>query len=463
MGEKGERAMDEEGWAAKEFREVELGDRRRKKRLIQLAEQRAQRPLASIAASCGSPAATKAAYRLLDNEGVGAEAILEGHYQASIERVHGEAIVLAVQDTMVANYSHHPATQGLGYLQDLQMRGMLVHSTLLVTPARVPLGLIEQQVWVRAAEDYDKEKRTQRPSDAKESHKWLLSLAATAQAQKQIGTAAHLINVGDSEADIYEVFRRARDLGQDVLVRAGHDRLLAPPAQHLRAYLRQQAPSGVVTVQLAPSDKRKARTAQLSVRFAPVRLPPPQHRGKESLPTLALWGVLATEIEPPAGEAAVEWLLLTTVPVPTFAQATLCLHWYTCRWVIETYHKVLKSGCRVEERQFADAENLQRYLALDAVVAWRVLYLTMRARDTPDLPCTLVLATHEWQALACFQAHTAQPPAEIPSLQQAVRWLAQLGGFLGRKSDGEPGPMTVWRGLQRLADIAEAWLVFHDA
>jgi hypothetical protein len=126
------------------------------------------------------------------------------------------------------------------------------------------------------------------------------------------------------------------------------------------------------------------------------------------------------------------------------------------------YHKVLKSGCRVEERQFADLDNLKRYLALDAVVAWRVLYLTLLSRESPNVDCSVILDIHQWQALYCFIHKTKTPPRQPPTLRDATRWIAQLGGFLGRKSDGNPGSMTIWRGLQRLSDIADAWLVFHD-
>ncbi len=455
--------MTDEGWAAEEFETVDLGDKRRKKRLIRVAEQRGKRPNASIATSCEDPAGMKAAYRLLDNESVGAEAILEGHYQASIARAKAERIVLAVQDTTILNYSDHPATQGLGYLYDLEMQGMLVHSTLLVTPARVPLGLIDQQVWVRDAADFQvkREKRKERPTEDKESQKWLVSLEATARAQKQMGGQTHLIAVGDSEADLYDLFRKALALQQDVLIRAAYDRNVDHPNKHLWAHLQHQALAGEITIQVPRSLGKAARTALLEVRLTPVTLKPPNSRRKEKLPLLAIWGILAQESHPPAGDEAVEWLLLTTLPVETFAQAITYLDWYACRWVIETYHKVLKSGCRVEERQFADADNLQRYLALDGVVAWRVLYLTMLARQAPDLPCSVVLETHEWQALYCFLHKTPHPPQQVPSLTQAIRWLAQLGGFLGRKGDGDPGPMSLWRGLQRLSDLADAWLVFH--
>jgi hypothetical protein len=457
--------MKEEGWAEQEFRTVELGDPRRKKRLIALAEQRARRPNASFSECCGTIAGMKGAYRLLDNEAVGAEAILEGHYQASIERAKGEEIVLAVQDTTLLNYSTHPATQGLGYLQDLHMLGMLVHTTLLLTPQRVPLGIIDQQVWVRSAEHFQvaRQKRKQRRTAEKESQKWLVSLEATARAQKQIGPTPHLINVGDSEADVYDLFRKAKLLQQDLLVRAAYDRNVDHPDQHLWAHLTHQALVGEIKLQVPRKPGKAPRTAQLEIRFACVKIKPPLSRHKEPLPTLSIWGILAHEIDPPAEEEPLEWLLLTTLPVESFAQASTCIEWYTCRWGIETYHKILKSGCRVEERQFADADNLQRYLALDAVVAWRVFYLTMLARQIPDLPCSAVLETHEWQALYCFLHQTRHPPQQVPTLEQAVRWLGQLGGFLARKLDGNPGPMSLWRGLQRLSDIADAWLVFHDA
>ena len=452
----------EEGWAANEFREVDLGDKRRTKRLIRLAEERSERPNGSISASCGGKAATKAAYRFLDNEAVGAEAILDGHYQASTERAAGEKIVLAVQDTTELNYTSHPSTQGIGYLQGLTIRGILVHSTLLVTPQRVPLGLIDQQVWVRPDEEFRRERKQRKklPTEVKESQKWLVSLEATARFQQRLGDT-RLISVGDSEADVFDLFRKAEQLHQDILVRASVNRLVDQEERLLWNYLNHQPLAGEILLQVPRHTGQPTRKAHLEVRFATVSIRPPQRRKKENLPSVHLWGVLAQEVDAPADVEAINWLLLTTLTVETLDQACTCMAWYSCRWVIETYHKVLKSGCRVEERQFADLENIQRYLALDAVVAWRVLYLTMLGRDQPDLPCTVILETYEWQALFCFVYHTNHPPHNPPSLREATRWIAQLGGFLGRKSDGSPGPMSIWRGLQRLSDIADAWLVFH--
>jgi len=454
--------MEDEGWAVNEFGEVDLGDKRRTKRLIRLAEQRSRQPNGSIAASCGRKADTKAAYRWLDNEAIGAEVILEGHYQASAERAAKEKIVLAVQDTTELNYTDHPATQGMGYLQGLTIRGMLMHSTLLVTPQRVPLGLIDQQVWVRPDEEFrvQRDKRKELRTEAKESQKWLVSLEATARIQQRLGET-QVINVGDSEADVFDLFRKANQLHQDLLVRAATDRLVDHQERSLRNYLSGQPVAGEIFLQVPRKAGQAARKAHLEIRFAPVSIRPPARRKKENLASVHLWAVLAQEVHVPNGVEAIQWLLLTTLVIETFDQARTCMAWYSCRWVIETYHKVLKSGCRVEKRQFADTENIQRYLALDAVVAWHVLYLTMLGREQPDLPCSVILETHEWQSLFCFLHHTHQPPQNPPSLREATRWIAQLGGFLGRKSDGSPGPMSIWRGLQRLSDIASAWLVFH--
>jgi hypothetical protein len=452
---------DNEKWAEAEFGKIELGDKRRTKRLVILAKQRAEKPNGSIAESCGSKSGTKAAYRLLDNEDIEAEAIQSGHRKATVERLVGEKVILAVQDTTQLNYTSHAATQNLGYLQDLSHQGMLVHTTLAVNPHRVPYGIIQQQVWVRPKDEYQKHlRRKERVTSEKESQKWLTSLGAAAKLQGEL-PQSRVVSVGDSEADVYDLFWEASKLKQDVLVRACEDRRVDHPEKLLWKQVGAQEKAGEITIQVPRRAGKKARQAVLGIRYCQVRLRPPQRRYKEKLPLISLWAVLAREEAPTDGEEAIEWLLLTTVEVNSLADGCERIQWYTCRWVIEMYHKVLKSGCRVEERQFADLDNLKRYLALDAVVAWRVLYLTLLSRETPDVDCSVILEIHQWQALYCFIHKTKTPPRQPPTLKDATRWIAQLGGFLGRKSDGNPGSMTIWRGLQRLSDIADAWLVFH--
>jgi len=179
------------------------------------------------------------------------------------------------------------------------------------------------------------------------------------------------------------------------------------------------------------------------------------------LKPLKLYAVWVKEIDPPADVDPLEWMLLTNVPVTTLADAIERIEWYGQRWHIEVYHKVLKSGCTVEDCRLQTADRLQRYLTLFGVVAWRVYWITHLNRHQPEAPCTLVLTTHEWEALYCTIHHTTKLPKQLPTVRQVVRWIGQLGGFLGRKQDGEPGVTVIWRGWQRLSDIAATWLLLH--
>jgi hypothetical protein len=196
------------------------------------------------------------------------------------------------------------------------------------------------------------------------------------------------------------------------------------------------------------------------VRHRPITLKAPQT--KKSLGEVSLWGLLATEISPPDGEAPIEWLLLTTVPTSHLDEAIERLHWYGCRWMIEVWRRVLKTGCRIESRQLETADRLRVALTLFSIIAWRILYATMLSRNAPDLPCTALLSTEEWHALYCHARRVATPPDDPPSLRQAVFWIAQIGGFLARKNDGLPGPQVLWRGLQLLSHITHMFNIMRQ-
>ena len=303
------------------------------------------------------------------------------------------------------------------------------------------------------------EERRKLPIEAKESYKWLTGLG-TALTFVPAGTQA--IGVGDSEADIFELFHYAiHTLHTDLLVRAAQDRAVCDAEMgHLWATLRQQPLAGELQVTVAKREDKPARTANVSVRYTPITLKAPQHL-RAKLGNLAMHAVLVEENAPPTGVEPLCWLLLTTVPVLSFADAIERIEWYCCRWQIEVYHKVLKSGCRVEKAQLATTDRLLPLLALLSIIAWRLFWLTFMARHDPDAPCTTMLADHEWQALYAFTHKTTTPPTQPPTVRQAVLWIAQLGGFLARRRDGPPGVTVVWRGWQRLSDISSSWLIFH--
>ena len=207
--------------------------------------------------------------------------------------------------------------------------------------------------------------------------------------------------------------------------------------------------------------EQPARTAVLTLRFGAVELCPPGHRRAERLPAVTVWAVHVVEEYPPAGVEPLEWLLLTTCAVLR-GHAQERVEWYACRFGIEVWHKVLKSGCRIEARQLESAARLQRCLTLFSVIAWRIVYATMLSRTLPELPCTVLLALEEWQALYCATHHTATPPATPPTLHEAVQWIARLGGFLGRPGDGEPGVTVLWRGFQHLADLTRMYSLLRS-
>jgi len=224
-------------------------------------------------------------------------------------------------------------------------------------------------------------------------------------------------------------------------------------------HLHGLAPAGQYELAVEARPGRQARLARLSVRFAQVTLEAPQ--GRKKLGPLEVYAVLAREEDAPARETPLEWLLLSTLPVHTFAQAAQRLSWYSVRWAIEVFHRTLKSGCRIEDRQLENARRLENCLAIDMVVAWRILYLRHLSRVDPDAPCTLYFAQHEYEALYAVTQRGKPLPQKPITIRQATHLVAMLGGFLGRKGDGEPGAETLWRGLQRLDAICIGWLAAH--
>ena len=443
-----------EGWAAGEL-QAQFGDKRLHKRLMRIVEDLAAKPTASVPEACGHWRATQATYRFWDSERVTAEAIRASHLKSTEERVEDTAFVLAIQDTTDLNLSHHPATAGLGPLDHPALRGLKVHSVLGVSEEGMPLGLLHQAVWARDTEQVgQRHQRRKRETKDKESQRWLTALQASEAA---VPEGATVVTVADREADLYDLFALTRRQGSELLIRAAHDRRVNEVGL-LRETVQQAPVVGQVVLTVQRKEDHPARQAMMSVRFRQVYVQPPRHRRvRSSLPAAAMNVVWTQEEAPPAGVTPVQWLLLTTVPVNHWADALRCIRWYSYRWLIERYHFVLKSGCRLEDLQLEAAERIQRALATYCIVAWRLLWLTYKARRSPEAPCSCALETHEWQALYGTIYRTPVPPAEPPTLQQALRWIAQLGGFLGRTSDGQPGVKTIWRGIRRLDDIAATW------
>ena len=218
-----------------------------------------------------------------------------------------------------------------------------------------------------------------------------------------------------------------------------------------------------ISIVVPRQDEKKPRTASLRIRHASFDFPPPMNRAKSfQNRSVTLNVISALEDNPNPEVKPIQWLLLTTLEVSNFESAARYIRWYTYRWLIERYHYVLKSGCRIEQLQLKTAERIKKALATYTIVAWRLLWLTYQARENPLLPCDTILEKHQWQSLCChFQGCPLSK--DPPSLKQAVIWIAQLGGFLARRHDGFPGVKTLWRGLQRLHDIASTWKLVYSS
>jgi hypothetical protein len=411
----------------------------------------------------GSWAATKGAYRFWDNEKVTPEAIRAAHREKIIERAREYGTVLAIQDTTSMNYMSHKATEGLGPIDRWGTQGTHVHSVLAVSPNGVPCGLFHQQVWSRDPQEKGKKKkRKQVPIEEKESYRWLESLEAI---QNAVSPDTHIITVADREADIFELFALPRAENMDLLIRATQDRCVQVEDPKMKKLWESVEAVPEATESMIMHIEHKPEIAARDVTFRlcwrTVTILVSAHK-KKKYSHVTLTAILVAETEPPEGVEPLSWFRLPSLKVETFLQAAQCVTWYRYRWLIERYHFVLKSGCQLEELQLENTERLEQALATYCLVAWRLLWLTYQARKTPDASCESAFQTHEWQALYAFTYQTNVMPATPPSLHEATRLVAKLGGFLARKSDGEPGVQTIWRGLRRLDDLASMWLLLHS-
>lgn len=450
-------------WAEQELGKARFGDRRLTQRLVSIARDFYARPQANIPKACnGERARVKAVYRFLDNEEVTLAKVLEPHQEQTLERMAQHKVVLAVQDSTSLNYTAHGlSTEGLGPIgsRESTSLGLIVHDTVAVTPEGLALGVLDAQVWVR---DWE-QKKSGRPIELKESVKWLRSYQRAAAAQAQL-KKTRVVSVGDREADIYELFAMAREQieagGPHLLVRAAEDRRLAKTAKKLWEKVEAQPVAGYREVAVPPRPGRKLRKAELSVRLCEVVLSPPQ--GKREFGDLRLWAVHARERRAPAGMEPVEWMLLTTLEVTDFVQACEKLDWYVQRWMIEVFHRTLKTGCRIEDRQLGTVHRLENCLAIDMMVAVRIMHLTYLGRAHPNRPCTIYFEDHQWKALSCFLTKKRVPQKTVPTIREVVGWIAKLGGHLGRNSDRPPGTQVLWEGIQRADDIIETVKVFTN-
>jgi len=457
-------------WVTQEFARADLGDQRLDRRLAKTAEQLAKSPASPINEACGTWASTQAAYRLFNNPKASPARILEPHWKATAQRMAGCGdTVLVMQDTVFFSYGKHVKTRGLGPIGKSNAahdRGLVMHNALTFTTSGVALGIVSQNIWARGEipeEDYqEKIERLQVTAiEEKESSKLLVALKETV-ARAPAGVT--VVTVADRESDFFEFLTHTKELRAKYLIRARSDRKLVPEdsegCARMHEALGDASALGTITVQVPGNGSRKPRTASIEVRVAQVTIQPPPRRGTHakasgSVEPVTVTLIGATEQSPPAGCESITWVLLTNLPVKDFESAKEKVQWYARRWGIEIWHKVLKSGCKVEDCMLEEAERLKRYLTLFSIIGVRLMHVTYLARAQPDLPATEVFSQEEVEALHIRVTKASPPDDPAPTLREVVRMLGKLGGHLGRKCDNEPGVTVLWRGWTSLYGTVE--------
>jgi hypothetical protein len=474
-----------QSWVQDELQTADLGDERLNKRFAALLDQMSSKPSESIPAACGGWADINAAYRFFDNDKVTPAKVLAPHRDATIGRCAGHKVILVAQDTSELELTRAQEKVG-GPLSDEEHWGIHVHPSLVMTPEQLPLGILHAHMWARDPADFHKRlKARTKPIQDKESFRWLAGYQQACELRRAIGT--QVVSLSDSEGDIYECFAAWADTSEgptaDFIVRACQNRSLSKqdPAYEkdvttlLWEAVENQPVQGRRTIDVSSrpaqtgdgSRRRQARSARMTsvtfqattVTLKGVRRPGENGGPSIKLPDVTVNAVLVREENPPAGETAIEWLLVTSLPVTTLSEIETVVDYYSCRWLIEQYFKVLKSGCQVEKLQLETTDRLMACLAVYLVVAWRVLYLLRLGRECPEMNCQAALTAEEWQS-TWRVVKREEPPKKAPALGVMIRLIAQLGGYIPRPND-PPGSKTMWIGLQRVRDFALAWSIFR--
>lgn len=340
-----------------------------------------------------------------------------------------------------------------GRFQKHAVCGLLMHASMAITPDGLPLGLTAAKFWSRSkfkgtAALKRKINPTRVPIEEKESMRWLDNLRLSTELT---GAPERCVHIGDRESDIYELYCLAEELGTGFLVRSCVDRLAENGGTTIAKVMAEVQSSGTHEIRFRAA-QGKDHCAVLSVKHATMTVRPPIGKQKKYRHQ-DLQIIHAEELNPPEGRVPVFWKLITNLPVTTHADAVHKLDWYALRWKIETFFRTLKTGCRIEELRLATADRLANCIALCCVVAWRVSWLTMLSREAPKASPDAVFTNTERSLLE--RATPDRKRNVLRDLNFYIRAVARLGGYLDRTSDAPPGTAVIWRGLSRLADLAE--------
>jgi len=445
------------------YGKAEFGDERLSKRMAILLCQLASDPTANISAATKDPYQAKAAYRFVGNDDVTTEAINDITCDVTIENIIAAkpSVLLIPEDTTDLNYTNLKETEGLGSIGgSITLKGLYVHSAIAIGESGETYGLLAQKIWARPHENFGiPVNRANIPIEEKESYRWLETMM---NAQSALPEDIFAVHMCDREGDIFEFFCKADEVNANYLCRRQYDRFVEDDGVNIKLseYISGIPVAGRIKVHV-PRDShtnRTSRDAVLEIKYGKCTLPKPRNLSKNNgIPeSIEVYVVSAVEIGAPDVQEKISWQLVTNVPTEDFEDAVTRIQWYTQRWKIETFHKTLKSGCKVEELLSESAEKLMKLVAIYSIIALQIMLLSYAARTRPDESCETYLTEDEWKILYRVANKTKKLPEKPPTIYEAVVMIAKLGGFLARKSDGFPGVTVIWRGLTHFYTILGA-------
>ncbi len=466
-----------DAWIASEFDDASFGDQRLDDRFVAITRGLAGNSEKNISSSFDDWKDIKACYRFFSNEKVTAKRILEPHQKNTLERVKKHKRVLFIQDTVVFSLGDRPGSTNLcfcskNYTSKKPLKGLLLHGLLAVTDGGLPLGIVQQQ-FIDRKTFKDKGRLTKAqyqrlPIEQKESVRWLdfIKYSNSCDTGK-----SEVIHVADREGDIYELYRECQYLDEKFLIRASHNRDINKTVRRgtsdekLFEMLESEKPAGKVTIKINSTQTgKKYRKAKLDVIYKKISMPPPPNRtmnnSNNKLPMVEMTAIMAIEKRSAKGETPLRWILLTNLHVDSLAEAFDKVRLYSMRWNIELLHKIMKSGFAMEKAQLRDGEKLKKYITLKSILSWRIFWIARYLNEAKNKSCELVFSPHEWKILFRKSNPGAAVPKKPPKIVETYHWLGKLGGFIGRKGDGDPGFISIWRGWMRFTSLLEDYELF---
>lgn len=454
-------------WVDLELEEIDLGDQRLNRRATKILDTLGLAPGRTIPQAFQAWNEVKACYNFFNNGQVSDEKLLEPHIAKTVERIKEHSVVLLLSDTSELDYTTKEAMVGRERLSN-KKKGLWIHSTIAVTPERLMLGVVGAHFWSRQTEVAKDEAayRTARdnaPIEEKESYRWIQSYKRACEIAKET-PETQIINITDREGDIIELYQHALKQGckASFIIRSQYDRIVRnedseteTADKKLRQKLNQSPALGELEFTIAARGPRQARKVKQTLKATTVTL---QRKSKNI--KVKVNAVMSIEENPPGGESPLVWVFITDLPIKTFEDVTRIISYYLCRWEVELFFKVLKSGCKIEERQLQTTERMKGLIAIFMILSWRVLFTMMLGRICSEMSSSDLFDEAEWKSVYKILNRKKALPRKPPRLGEFIKMVATLGGYVEQKEGEPPGVKVMWKGMARMIDFSIAWEAF---